>query len=125
MKITTFNPMIVTRDAESVIKLFEELGFEKRHQKSEIGDESVTDVRMKDKNGFYVDILQADDERTMMMRRINVDDMTEAIDIFLENGFGRVRRESASKTVDTGSSIYNVLISPSGTAFTVSQHIKN
>jgi predicted RNA binding protein YcfA (HicA-like mRNA interferase family) len=123
MKITTFNPMIVTRDAESVIKLFEELGFEKRHQKSEIGDESVTDVRMKDKNGFYVDILQADDERTMI--RINVDDMTEAIDIFLENGFRRVRRESASKTVDTGSSIYNVLISPSGTVFTVSQHIKD
>ena len=29
MKITSFNPLIVTTDPESVIKLFEELGFEK------------------------------------------------------------------------------------------------
>ena len=31
MKITTFNPLILTKDSESVIKLFEALGFEKRH----------------------------------------------------------------------------------------------
>ena len=31
MKITTFNPLIVSKDAESIITLFEELGFEKRH----------------------------------------------------------------------------------------------
>lgn len=30
MKITSFNPLIVTNDAESVVKLFEALGFEKR-----------------------------------------------------------------------------------------------
>ena len=29
MKITTFNPLIVSKDAESIISLFEELGFEK------------------------------------------------------------------------------------------------
>ena len=33
MKITSFNPLIVAKDAEPVIKLFEELGFEKRHEK--------------------------------------------------------------------------------------------
>ena len=27
MKITTFNPSIITRDGESTIKLFEEMGF--------------------------------------------------------------------------------------------------
>ena len=31
MKITTFNPQIVTKYAESIIKLFEDLGFERRH----------------------------------------------------------------------------------------------
>ena len=29
MKITSFNPLIITRDPESAIKLFEELGFER------------------------------------------------------------------------------------------------
>ena len=31
MKITGFNPLIVTKDAEAAIKMFEELGFERRH----------------------------------------------------------------------------------------------
>ena len=31
MKITTFNPMILSPKAEDVIALFEELGFERRH----------------------------------------------------------------------------------------------
>ena len=31
MKITTFNPLIVSQNADEIISLFEELGFEKRH----------------------------------------------------------------------------------------------
>jgi len=34
MKITTFNPSIITKEAEPVIKLFEELGFEQTHNKA-------------------------------------------------------------------------------------------
>ena len=56
MKITTFNPLIVTKDAASTIALFEELGFEKRHEKESIGINNVTDVRRKDANGFHVDV---------------------------------------------------------------------
>ena len=37
MRITAFNPQIVTKDPEPIIKLFEELGFEKRHVKEGIG----------------------------------------------------------------------------------------
>ena len=48
MKITTFNPLIVTKDAEPVIALFEEMGFERRHTKEGISENNVTDVRMKD-----------------------------------------------------------------------------
>ena len=123
MKITTFNPLIVTRDAEAAIKLFEELGFEVRHKKTDMGDSKVTDVRMKDANGFYVDITQADDERTMI--RMNVDDMNEAVDTLLAHGFRRPRLESASKTVDTGSSLYNIMVAPNGFLIAVSQHIRD
>lgn len=32
MKITSFNPLIVTKDAEVTIALFEALGFERPHR---------------------------------------------------------------------------------------------
>ena len=31
MKITSFNPLIVSKQAEEIVALFEELGFKKRH----------------------------------------------------------------------------------------------
>ena len=34
MKITGFNPMIVTAKADDVVKVFEDLGFEKSHTKT-------------------------------------------------------------------------------------------
>ena len=46
MTITTFNPAIVTKDPESVIALFEALGFEKRHTKTGINDSDISNVRM-------------------------------------------------------------------------------
>ena len=48
MKITTFNPLILTKDPESAIKVFEELGFKRRHTKEGIGMFGATNVRMKD-----------------------------------------------------------------------------
>ena len=57
MKITTFNPMIITNDAEKNVALFEELGFEKRHNKT---GEDFSSNRMKDANGFHIDIVPSD-----------------------------------------------------------------
>lgn len=54
MKITSFNPQIVTKNAEPVIQLFEELGFENCHTKEEIGKLDITSYRMKDENGFHM-----------------------------------------------------------------------
>lgn len=122
MKITSFNPLIVTRDTESAIALFEALGFEKRHAKEGIGIENVTDTRMKDANGFHVDISQGTGEWTMI--RINVDDLEEAIKFLEARGFHKARHEAANETVDTGSSRFNIMVSPTGTIFAVSQHIK-
>ena len=123
MKITTFNPLIVTKDAASAIALFEELGFERKHMKEEIGLENVTDVRMKDANGFHVDISEGHGEWTMI--RMNVDNLEEVIEFLEGRGFHKARHEVANKTIDTGSSRFNIMVSPSGTIFAVSQHRKD
>ena len=122
MKITSFNPLIVTKDIDPVVALFEALGFEKRHAKEGIGINNVTDIRMKDANGFHVDVSQGDGEWTMI--RMNVDDLEEAIGFLEARGLHKARHEAAHETVDTGSSRFNIMVSPTGTIFSVSQHIK-
>ena len=56
MKITTFNPQIITKDAEPIVELFKALGFEVRHDQEGIGELGVEGIRMKDGNGFHLDI---------------------------------------------------------------------
>ena len=123
MKITSFNPLIVTKDSESAIALFEELGFERHHTKEGISEDNATDVRMKNENGFYVDITQGTGEWTMI--RMNVDDLDEAVAFLETRGFHKARHDVANKTIDTGSSKVNIMVSASGFIFSVSQHIKN
>ena len=123
MKITSFNPLIVTKDPEKAIKLFEELGFERRHTKEGIGINNVTDVRMKDANGFHVDVSRGDGEWTMI--RMNVDNLEEAIAFLEERGFHKARHAAANETVDTGSSRFNIMVSATGYILAVSQHIKD
>ncbi len=82
MKITTFNPLIITRDAEPVIQRFEELGFERHHRKESIGECVFTGIRMKDANGFYLDIMQTDTlplKQDWMAVRMNVDDFFQGL----------------------------------------------
>ena len=63
MTITSFNPLIVTQDAEATIALFEALGFERRHMKTGINDKDITSVRMRytgeDGKVFHVDVTSA------------------------------------------------------------------
>ena len=124
MKITSFNPQIITKDAEAVAKLFEEMGFEKRHNPKGIGDLDVTGIRMKDANGFHVDVVSADTapiEKDLTSIRINVDDFDEAYQTFINNGF----RESEAFGVHfTPSSKYAFLVSPSGFVVDLVKHIK-
>jgi hypothetical protein len=116
--------MILTKaaDAEANIQLFEALGFERRHNKNNEMEVAFDEVRMKDANGFYVDIAEGDGEYTMI--RVNVDNFDEAIEFFMSHGFRKPRHERAGKTVDTGSSRYTMVVSPSGYILAVSQHIK-
>ena len=122
MKITSFNPLIVTKDAESAVALFEALGFEQRHTKEGISENNATDVRMKDANGFHVDVTQGTGEWTMI--RMNVDNLEEAITFLEARGFHKARHAAVNKTIDTGSSRINIMVSPSGFIFAVSQHVK-
>ena len=44
--ITSFNPQIIPKNSEPLIKLFEELGFERSHTKENIGEKDVTCICM-------------------------------------------------------------------------------
>ena len=81
MKITTFNPQIITKDMEPVIKLFEELGFEKAHKKEGVGEYDVTGIQMRDPNGFKLD----------MMTLSEGVETQEAVDFLREAGCGRLQ----------------------------------
>lgn len=123
MKITTFNPQIVTIESEAVIELFEALGFERRHTKEDNGVLEDKGIRMKDENGFYVDISQTDvlPDKDMTAIRMNVDDFDEAYNFLTGKGF---RNLYGKHTADTKSSKSAMMISPSGFAINLVQHIK-
>ena len=103
MKITTFNPQIITKDAEPIVKLFEELGFEKRHNPEGIGDLNVEGIRMKDANGFYLDIStpEIDLPQDVTVIRMNVDNFDEAFELLTARGF---KNFYGDKTVEMKSS---------------------
>ena len=122
MRITTFNPMIISNDAENDIKLFEELGFERKHKKTGINDEDISSVRMTDANGFHVDVAQVDKlPQGFATIRMNVDNFEEAIALLEKNGF---KNTQGDKVTDTGSSKATMMASPSGFTISVAQHIK-
>ena len=97
MKITTFNPLIFTKDAKPLIELFEALGFEHTHTKEDIDSENTTDFRM------------------------NVDNFDETIKKLEEHGF---KSYQGNSPVDTGSSTVTLMKSPSGFSISVSEHKK-
>ena len=122
MKITGFCPMIVTRDPEAAMKVFEALGFERRHTKTGIEEGRVTNYSMKDANGFRINIVHSEKvEQDVQGITMNVDNFQEAYDFFLAHGFVNPRGD---KVTDTGSSRATMVFSPSGFAVNISQHIK-
>ena len=123
MKITTFNPMILSPKAEEIIKLFEELGFEKTHAPTvDTGTSEVTSTRMKDANGNHIDIAGVQGlSQDMTIIRMNVDNFEEAYQLLTEKGFTNPRGDG---TVDTETNKSALMRSPSGFAFDLCQHIR-
>ena len=124
MKITSFNPMIITPDADKIIKLFEKLGFEIHHNKKDIGSKKVNAFVMKDANGFHLDISQPEMElpHDIQAIRINVRDFEEAYELFISQGFENIY---GNDRVMTSSSKSAVLRAPSGLVINLVEHIKN
>ena len=122
MKITTFNPLIMSAEAEAAIKLFEDLGFEKSHVKeSEVNGTDFANVRMKDANGFHVDIANVPVPRDMMVIRMNVDDIDEAKALLEKHGF--VNANSGQRR-ESDTSYSEFMASPSGFTINLVKHIK-
>ena len=116
MKITTFNPSIITKNAEADMAVFEALGFRQTHNKAENADVEFSAHRMKDENGFHVDVVEVPViPQTYSAIRINVDDFDEAYAFFMSKGF-------APST--TASSKYAYLVSPTGFIIDLCEHIK-
>ena len=126
MKITTFNPLIVTSDAEAAVALFEDLGFERRHTKTGINDKDITDYRMRyegeDGKVFHVDITQAPTPQDITTIRMNIDDFDEAYNLLDSKGF---KNAQGDKITETGSSKSTMMVAPSGYSISISQHIKD
>lgn len=123
MKITTFNPMILTAHADELIKLFEELGFEKRHAPTvDTGKSMVTSTRMTDANGFHIDIADVKSvPQDMSIIRMNVDNFDEAYEMLTAKGF---KNPGGEQAVETATNKSVLMTSPSGFAFDLCQHIK-
>ena len=123
MKITGFRPLIVTKDQENVVALFEALGFEKRHTKTDVEGGANVTVAMKDANGNRVNVAKADNmPQDLTGIAINVDNFQEAYAFFIGKGFIDPR---GGKVTDTSSSRATMLVSPSGFAVSISEHLKD
>ena len=128
MQITTFNPMILSKDADEIIRLFEELGFERRHQVDNIDAKDISSVRMRytgeDDKVFHVDVARVESmERDMTTMRMNVRDFDEAYAFLKARGFKNARGEDHA--VESKSARSCLMIAPSGFSIQLTQHIRN
>ena len=123
MTITTFNPMILSKDADSIIKLFEEMGFERKHQVNNIDGKDISSVRMTDANDFHVDVARVGSlEKDMTTMRMNVRDFDEAYEFLKSRGFKNAREDD--HTVESKSAKSCLMFSPSGFSIQLTQHIR-
>lgn len=125
MKITTFDPIIITPKGDDVVDLFRSLGFEKTHAPvTETENGNVLSYRMKyPDGGYHVDVAYSAREitRDETFIRMNVDDFQEAYDILIKHGFKNTRGDG---TIDTKSAKAATMVSPSGFIIALVKHIK-
>ena len=122
MKITGFCPLIVSKNADELVKVFEDLGFEKRHTKTDIEGGQNTNYALKDANGNRINIATSEKiPQDLTALNINVDNFQEAYDFFISKGFVNPRGD---KVTDTSSSKATLLFAPSGFAVNIAEHIK-
>lgn len=123
MKITTFNPQLTVKEAAPFVSFFEELGFELRHTKEDMGEFEVTDFQMKNEDGMKIDIAETyvTPKDAITTIRMNVDNFDEAFQILTDRGFKNLYAEGCVMTETSKSAM---MISPTGFAINLVQHIK-
>ena len=124
MKFTSFQPLILTKDAASAVQLFEALGFVKNHTNSVISKgREIPTYCLKHPDGFHVDVSEVDSmPQDRILIRMNVDNFDEAYDYLVSKGF---TNPSVNKSTDNPTSRSCMMVSPSGFAFDLCQHIKD
>lgn len=123
MTITSFTPMILSKDADNIVKLFEEMGFEKKHQNDNIDNKDISSISMKDANGFSLTVARVESmEKDMTTMRLNVRDFDEAYEFLKDHGFKNARGED--KAVESKYAKSCLMISPSGFSIQLTQHIR-
>lgn len=118
MKITTFSPLVVTRNIDKNIRLFEKLGFKAVHKQNP--EERIYNFTMRDSDGHQIDISKADVDKDLTIIRMNVPDFDAAFELLQEEGFviksGRILETESSKSA--------MVVSPTGFAFDLCEHKK-
>ena len=122
MNITNFSTPIISPNSDEIVSVFNELGFVKQHEKNFSTDEDVTSTILVDGNGHMISIASAPVPRDMTVIRMNVDNFEEAYEFLKTKGF--VNAKGTDKVEDTCTSKAALLLSPSGFAISLSQHIK-
>ena len=124
MKITTFNPEIISNNADPIIKLFEDLGFEQKHKKTNVDGKNITMIRLADPNGFHVDVVNDPNaKQDVSLIRMNVDEFEEAYELLKEHGFRNIKYNE--EAVFTEGAKQSRMISPSGFEIDLCFHIKD
>ncbi|MBQ9059048.1 MAG: hypothetical protein IJ125_07680 [Atopobiaceae bacterium] len=127
MKITTFDPVIVTNRPDEVLPVFEKFGFEKKHSPTVKGPSGyeATDNRMKTENGMTMDVIAIDPnlplEKEILAIRMNVDDFEEAYQMLTDLGF-KPSHEGAITETDYAKGVG--MLSPIGFNIYLIQHKK-
>jgi hypothetical protein len=126
MNITSFNPQILSKNAEPIVKLFEEMGFERKHMKDDFTETNVLGYQLTNADGFVVDISQTDNAMlpvdSMASIRMNVDNYDEVYEYLVSLGF---RSVYGDRPANAATSKSNVMIAPSGFSINLVEHLKN
>ncbi len=131
MKITSFNPIIITNNAEAALKLYEELGFTVKHhpviENSNYG--KVERYVLENKDGFRVDICptvavgDVKPEKDIVALRVNVDNFEEAVELLTSKGFKMLSQQT--EVFECESFTAASYVSPGGTMINLIKHKKD
>lgn len=121
MKITSFNPSIVSTDPEKTIETFKSLGFEQKHHNSEASSKGNSATILESPEGYRIGIYSTEiSPRSFAAIHMNVDNIDEAVAHFEKLGFVNRRPNGEGNR----SARATMLFAPEGYAIEISEHIR-